>query len=126
MKKHILLIMEIFTMEDLAQKMNMQMNIICLMNTDCQLKNKNMLLNKVKEKGIDLYILIKDDMKNLYIPHPFMFHANYDSFQLIFKFEDWSGIIGDGEEHIQTIAEYINADNMVKEWNDKHKINEAA
>ena len=52
-----------------------------------------MLLNKVKEKGIDLYILIKDDMKNLYIPHPFMFHANYDSFQLIFKFEDWSGII---------------------------------
>ena len=112
------------------------------MNTDCQLKNKNMLLNKVKEKGIDLYILIKDDMKNLYIPHPFMFHANYDSFQLIFKFEDWSGIIGDGEEHIQTIAEYINADNavlckwqsedfdellnIVKEWNDKHKINEAA
>ena len=112
------------------------------MNTDCQLKNKNMLLNKVKEKGIDLYILIKDDMKNLYIPHPFMFHANYDSFQLIFKFEDWSGIIGDGKEHIETIAEYINAKdavlckwqsedfdellNMVKEWNDKHKINEAA
>lgn len=101
-----------------------------------------MLLNKVKEKGIDLYILIKDDMKNLYVPHPFMVHANYDSFQLIFKFEDWSGIIGDGKEHIQTIAEYINADdavlckwqsedfdellNMIKEWNDKHKINEAA
>ena len=40
----------------------------------------NMLLNKVKEKGIDLYILIKDDMHNLYEPHPFMTHANYDSF----------------------------------------------
>ena len=44
-----------------------------------------------------------------------MFHANYDSFQLIFKFEDWSGIIGDREEHIQTIAEYINADNAREE-----------
>ena len=97
-----------------------------------------MLLNKCIEKGIDLFILIKDDMKNLYKAHPYMVHANYDSFQLIFKFEDWTNIIGDGQKHIQTIAEYINADNAVlckwqddnldklldrvKEWNDKHKI----
>jgi hypothetical protein len=96
------------------------------------------MLSKIKEKGIDLYILIKNDMKNWYEAHPFMYHSDYKSFQLIFKFEDWSGIIGDGKEHIQTIAEYVNADNkvlckwqsenfdelldMVKEWNDLHKI----
>lgn len=97
-----------------------------------------MLLNKVQEKGIDLYILIKDDMKTLYEPHPYMVHADYDSFQLVFKFEDWSGIIGDGKTHIYTIAEYINADDAVlckwqdedfdklldevKKWNDTHRI----
>lgn len=97
-----------------------------------------MLLNKVKEKGIDLYILIKDDMKNLYVPHPYMVHTDYKSFQLIFKFEDWTRIFNDGKEHIQTIAEYINANNAVlckwqgdtldkvlnevKKWNNKHKI----
>ena len=96
------------------------------------------MLSKIKEKGIDLYILIKDEMKNWYEAHPFMYHADFNSFQLIFKFEDWSGIIGDGKEHIQTVAEYVNAGNavlckwqsenfdelldMVKEWNDIHKI----
>lgn len=98
-----------------------------------------MLLQKIKEKGVDLFILIKDDMKNLYKAHPFMCHADYNSFQLIFKFEDCTDIIKDGKEHIQTIAEYINANNAVlckwqadtldevldkvKEWNDKHRIN---
>lgn len=97
-----------------------------------------MLLNTVKEKGIDLYILIKDIENNSYEPHPFMYHADYNTFQLIFKFEDWSGIIGDGKEHIETIAEYVNANNavlckwqsedfdklldLVKEWNDSHRI----
>lgn len=97
-----------------------------------------MLLQKVKEKGIDLFILIKDKMKNLYEVHPYMAHADFWSFKLVFKFEDWSGIIGDGKEHIYTIAEYTNAKeavlckwqsedfdellDMVKEWNSKHKI----
>jgi hypothetical protein len=97
-----------------------------------------MLLQKIKEKGIDLYILIKDDMKNLYEAHSFMSHKDYNSFQLIFKFEDWTKIINDGKEHIQTIAEYINANDAVlckwqadtldevldkvKNWNDKHRI----
>lgn len=100
--------------------------------------NKDMLLQKIKEKGIDLYILIKDEMHNMYEVHPFMYHADYNSFQLIFKFEDWSGIINDGKEHIYTIAEYTNADDTVlckwqsedfdklldkiKEWNYSHKI----
>jgi hypothetical protein len=99
-----------------------------------------MLLNKVKEKGIDLFILIKDDEHNLYEVHDYMAHANYDSFKLVFGFEDWTNIIDDCKEHIQTIAEYVNADDSilckwqgntlaevldeVKEWNNKHKINE--
>lgn len=97
-----------------------------------------MLLKKVQEKGIDLFIKIVDDWKNLYEAHSFMYHADYSTFQLIFKFEDWTGIINDGTQHLFTIAEYANADNavlckwqsedldellnMVKEWNDKHKI----
>lgn len=97
-----------------------------------------MLLQKIKEKGIDLYILIKDRMNNLYEPHPFMYHADYNTFQLVFKFEDWTKIINDGKEHIQTIAEYTNADDAVlckwqdddldsvldkvKEWNESHRI----
>ena len=97
-----------------------------------------MLLQKVKEKGVDLYILIKDEMKNLYESHPFMYDSDYNSFQLVFKFEDWTKIINDGKEHMQTIAEYRNANNAllckwqadtldevldkVKNWNDKHRI----
>lgn len=97
-----------------------------------------MLLQKVKEKGVDLYILIKDEMKNLYEAHPFMYDSDYNSFQLVFKFEDWTEIINDGKEHIQTIAEYANANydvlckwqadtldevlDKVKNWNDTHRI----
>ena len=97
-----------------------------------------MLLKKVQERGIDLFIKIVDDWKNLYEAHSFMYHADYTTFQLIFKFEDWTKIINDGKQHLCTIAEYINADNsvlckwqsedfdellnMVKEWNDNHKI----
>lgn len=99
-----------------------------------------MLLQKIQEKGIDLFIKIVDDMKNLYKAHEFMYHADYNTFQLIFKFEDWTGIINDGIQHLYIIAEYANADadnavlckwqsedfnellDMVKEWNDKHKI----
>jgi hypothetical protein len=96
------------------------------------------MLSKIKEKGIDLYILIKNEMNNWYEAHPFMYHADFNSFQLVFKFEDWSSIIGDGKEHIQTVAEYVNASNavlckwqsenfdelldMIKEWNNAHRI----
>lgn len=97
-----------------------------------------MLLKKVQEKGIDLFIKIIDDLENLYESHDFMYHADYNTFQLEFKFEDWTNVINDGKQHIYTIAEYINADesvlckwqsedfdellDMVKEWCDKHKI----
>lgn len=97
-----------------------------------------MLLQKIKEKGVDLFILIKDDMHYMYEVHEYMAHADYNSFKLIFKFEDWTKIINDGKEHLCTIAEYVNADdnvlikwnsedfdellNMVKEWNDTHRI----
>ena len=97
-----------------------------------------MLLNKVQEKGIDLYIKIVDDIQYKYEAHEFMYHADYDTFQLMFKFEDWTKIINDGKQHISTVAEYVNADDvslckwqsedfdelldMIKEWNNTHKI----
>ena len=97
-----------------------------------------MLLQKVQEKGIDLFIKIINDLENLYESHDFMYHADYNTFQLVFKFEDWTKIINDDKQHLYTIAEYINADesvlckwqsenfdellDMIKEWNDKHKI----
>lgn len=45
-----------------------------------------MLLQKVKEKGIDLFILIKDRMNNLYEVYPYMAHADLNTFKLVFKF----------------------------------------
>lgn len=102
------------------------------------LKIEYMLLNKVREKGIDLFIKIIDDMEFKYEAHEFMYHADYNTFQLVFKFEDYTKIINDGKEHIYIIAEYVNADeyaickwqsedfdellNMIKEWNDTNKI----
>ena len=50
------------------------------------LKIKYMLLNKVREKGIDLFIKIIDDMEFKYEAHEFIYHADYNTFQLIFKF----------------------------------------
>lgn len=97
-----------------------------------------MLVHKLTEKGIDLFIKIVNNLENLYEAHNFMYHADYNTFQLIFKFEDWTKIINDGKQHLYMIAEYINANNsvlckwqsedfdelldMVKEWNNSHKI----
>lgn len=97
-----------------------------------------MLLQKIKEKGIDLFILIKDDMHYMYEAHEYMAHADYNSFKLVFTFEDWTNIINDGKDHMCIAAEYVNADDSVlvkwisedfdklldtvKEWNDKHRI----
>lgn len=97
-----------------------------------------MILQKVKEKGIDLFILVDDDFNYLYEPHEYMAHADYNSFKLIFSFEDWTKIINDGKEHMFIIGEYVNADdavlvkfsnenfdellNEIKKWNDEHKI----
>lgn len=97
------------------------------------------MLNKIKELGIDLFILIVDNYEhNKYVVEDFMSHADYHSFKLVFTFEDWSGIIGDGKEHMNIIAEYVNAKNqvlikyqsedfddllqMVKKWNENHRI----
>ena len=68
-----------------------------------------------------------------------MAHADYHSFKLVFTFEDWTGIIDDGKEHMYIIAEYVNAKGQVlikyqsegfnellqkvKKWNDEHRIN---
>lgn len=95
------------------------------------------MLEKIKTYGIDLYILIIDEMTNKYKAEPFKFHSNYNSYQLKLNFEDWTGIIDDGKEHIYIVAEYVNADNgvlvkfqdenfdkllkKVKDWNTKHK-----
>jgi len=101
-----------------------------------------MLLEKVREKGIDIFILIKDDMNYMYEAHEYMAHADYNSFKLSFTFEDWTKIINhltkDDKNHMCIVAEYVNADNsvlvkwtsedfdellnMIKEWNDTHKI----
>lgn len=97
-----------------------------------------MILQKVKEKGIDLFIFVVDDFNYLYESHEYMGHVDYNSFKLVFSFEDWTKIINDGKEHIFIIGEYVNADDAVlvkfsnenfdelldeiKKWNDKHKI----
>ena len=97
-----------------------------------------MLLNKIQEKGIDLFIKIIDDMEFKYEAHEFMYHVDYNTFQLVFKFEDYTKIINDDKEHMYIIAEYVNADDsvlckwqsedfdelldMIKEWNDTNKI----
>ena len=97
------------------------------------------MLNKIKELGIDLFILIVDDYwHNKYVVKDFMSHADYHSYKLVFTFEDWSGIIGDGKEHMNIIAEYVNAKGQVlikyqsedfddllqkvKKWNENHRI----
>lgn len=67
-----------------------------------------MLLEKVKQYGIDLFIKIIDE-HNHFIASPFEYHANYDSFKLSFSFEDWSGFHTDGKQHIEITAEYVNA-----------------
>lgn len=69
-----------------------------------------MLLEKVKQYGIDLFIKIIDD-HNHYIAAPFEFHSNYKSFKLSFSFEDWSDFHDDGKQHIEIIAKYVNANN---------------
>lgn len=78
------------------------------------------LLETVRQNGVDLYITIVDLYitivdynRNLYVPEPFKYHTDYQSYQLVFTFEDRTGIVGDGKEHIQTVAEYVNANNVV-------------
>ena len=96
------------------------------------------MLEKIKELGIDLFILIVDEWYNKYKVEDFKAHADYHSYKLTFTFEDWSGIIDDGKEHMYIIAEYVNADGgvlvkyqdenfdsllqKVKAWDDKHRI----
>lgn len=71
------------------------------------------MLKNVREHNIDLFILIVDVEKNLYKPESFRFHVDNNSFELTFKFEDWSGIIGDGKEHMYIVTEYVNAKGQV-------------
>ena len=100
------------------------------------------MLDKIKEKGIDLFIKIVDEMNYMYEPNYFMGHADYNSYKLSFTFEDWTNIINhftnDSEDHMCIVAEYVNADDivlvkwssenfdelldMIKEWNDTHKV----
>jgi hypothetical protein len=96
------------------------------------------MIEKIKEHGIDLFILVVDYDRNRYVVEDYKAHADYNSYKLIFTFEDWSGIINDGNEHIHIVAEYRNAedkvlvkyqdedfDNLllkVKAWNENHKI----
>lgn len=96
------------------------------------------MLNKIREREIDLFILVKDEMKNLYVVEPFQNHADYNSFQLRVNFEDWTSVINDGKEHIHIVAVYANANDEilvkfqnedfyalldeVKTWNDSHRI----
>ena len=97
------------------------------------------MLNKIKELGIDLFIFIIDDhWHNKYKVKDYMAHADYHSFKLVFTFEDWTGIIDDGKEHMNIIAEYVNAKNQVlikyqdedfdnlllklKKWNEAHRV----
>ena len=99
------------------------------------------MLDKIKELGIDLFITIVDDYwHNKYVAEPFKFHQDYHSYKLTFTFEDWTGIIGDGTEHMNIIAEYVNANGeflikyqdedfddlllKIKKWCDEHRVSE--
>lgn len=95
------------------------------------------MIDKIRERGIDLFILVVDHDCNRYVVEDYKAHSDYNSYKLSFTFEDWSGIINDGKEHLYAVAEYRNADDRVlikyqdedfdnlllklKEWNDKHK-----
>jgi len=96
------------------------------------------MLEKIKKKGIDLFILVVNEDTNGYIAEDFRSHADYNSYKLMFTFEDWSRIINDGKEHLYIVAEYVNADDVrlvkfqdedfdrlldkVREWNKKHLV----
>lgn len=98
------------------------------------------MIDKIKSLGIDLFIHIIDADTNKYEAKPYMAHADHNSYKLFFTFEDWSGIINDGNEHVHIVAEYRNAEDKVlvkhqdenfdklllkvKEWNEKHIITE--
>ena len=69
--------------------------------------------DKIKRSGIDLFVLVMDKDRNMYMAEPYRAHADYDSYRLVFSFEDWGGIIGDGLEHIYITAEYRNANDEV-------------
>ena len=74
----------------------------------------------------------------MYVKHPYMALSDYNSFQMKFNFEDWSGIIGDGKDHMNICATYVNANDRflvkfqdedfdrllkkVSRWNEEHCI----
>ena len=97
------------------------------------------MLEKIKALGIDLFILIIDNYwHNKYRAEEFKFHQDYHSYKLTFTFEDWTGIIGDGKEHMNIIGEYVNAKGQIlikyqsedfddllmklKKWCDEHRV----
>ena len=96
-----------------------------------------MILEKIKEKGIDISITLVDEFKYLYKAEPYKAHSNYNSFKLCFSFETY---ILDDEEHTDICAYYKNANgvylikiqdesfdnllNKIKDWNVNHKIGE--
>ena len=96
------------------------------------------MIEKIKEHGIDLFILVVDYDHNRYVVEDYKAHSDYDSYKLSFTFEDWSGIINDGKEHMFIVAEYVNAKGLalikyqdedfgnllgkLKSWNETHRI----
>lgn len=96
------------------------------------------MLKKIEKHNIDLSILVVDMLYNKYKAEPFKGHIDYHSFKLVFTFEDWTGIIGDGKDHMMIVAEYVNAKNQplikyqdedfdkllskLENWCNKHKI----
>lgn len=96
------------------------------------------MLEKIEKHNIDLSILVVDMLYNKYKAEPFKGHTDYDSFKLVFTFEDWTSIVNDDKKHMMIVAEYINAKNQVlikyqdeefdkllsklENWCKKHKI----
>lgn len=81
---------------------------------------------------LDLRIKVIDYNQNKYIVDP------KGPWQLVFGFEDWSGIIDDGKSHIKITAYYRNSEGCnlvkwqnedldeliaeIKEWNNENRI----
>lgn len=96
------------------------------------------MLEKIEKHNIDLSILVVDMLYNKYKAEPFKGHIDYDSFKLVFTFEDRTDILNDGKDHMMIVAEYVNADDQIliklqdedfdrllsklENWCNKHKI----
>lgn len=91
------------------------------------------MIDKINSYDIDLFIKVVDYANYTYEVSPFKYHADYDTYKLIFSFEKCCGGV------MTIVGEYVNAEHKVlikyqyetfeellqrlKEWCNNHRIN---